>query len=56
MADRIADRLRGAKVLGLDGLIPLDGGAPAALELVAEARDAIVDGRIGYTIVSAART
>jgi SAM-dependent methyltransferase len=56
MTDRIADRLRGAKVLGLDDLIPLDGGAPAALALVAEAREAITDGRIGYTLVSAART
>jgi SAM-dependent methyltransferase len=56
MADRIADRLRGAKVLGLDDLIPLDGGASAALKLVAEARDAITDGRIGYTLLSATRT
>jgi arsenite methyltransferase len=55
MADRIADRLRGAKVLGLDHLFPLDGGAPAALELVRQARAAIADGRIGYTLVSAVR-
>jgi arsenite methyltransferase len=55
MADGIADRLRGAKVLGLDHLIPLDGRAPAALKLVREARDAIADGRIGYTLVSAVR-
>jgi hypothetical protein len=56
MADRIADRLRGAKVLGLDDLVPLDGGTRAALEVVAEAREAITDGRIGYTLLSAART
>lgn len=51
MADRIADRLRGARVLGLDA--PIDGGVRAALELAAEARAAITDGRIGYTLVSA---
>lgn len=56
MADRIADRLRGARIAGLDALVPIEGGAPAALELVAEARDAITDGRIGYTLISAART
>jgi arsenite methyltransferase len=53
MADRIADRLRGAKVLGLDGLFPLDGGAPAALRLLDEGREALADGRIGYTLVAA---
>ena len=53
MADRVADRLRGVKVLGLDELVPLDGGTGAALELVGEAREAIADGRIGYTLVSA---
>ena len=56
MADRISDRLRGAKVLGLDSLVPLDGGARAALELVARAREAITDGRIGYTLLVAERT
>ncbi|HSJ16456.1 MAG TPA: methyltransferase domain-containing protein, partial [Solirubrobacterales bacterium] len=34
MADRVADRLRGAKVLGLEELVSLDGGPEAALELV----------------------
>jgi SAM-dependent methyltransferase len=53
MADRIADRVRGAKVLGLDDLFPLDGGAGAALQLLGEARAAIADGRIGYTLVAA---
>lgn len=53
MADRIADRVRGAKVLGLDDLFPVDGGARAALELLGEARAAIADGRIGYTLVTA---
>ena len=54
MADRITDRLRGAKVLGLDALTPIEGGARAALALAGEARAAIIDGRIGYTLVSAA--
>ena len=56
MADRLRDRLRGAKIAGLDALVPMVGGARAALELVAEARDAITHGTIGYTLVSAART
>ncbi|HSJ16557.1 MAG TPA: hypothetical protein VK920_00510, partial [Solirubrobacterales bacterium] len=53
MADRVADRLRGAKVLGLEELVSLDGGPEAALELVGETRAAIADGRIGYTLVAA---
>jgi arsenite methyltransferase len=56
MADRIRDRLRGAKIAGLAPLVPMVGGARAALELVAEARAAITGGAIGYTLVSAART
>jgi arsenite methyltransferase len=55
MADRIADRLRGAKIAGLDALIPIDGGARAALDLVTEAREAITEGVIGYRLVVAAR-
>ncbi len=53
MADRVTDRLRGAKVLGLGALIPVEGGAPAAIERAAEARAAILDGTIGYTVLSA---
>ena len=53
MADRVADRLRGAKVLGLDDLFPLDGGAQAALQLLGEAREALAGGRIRYTLVAA---
>lgn len=56
IADRITDRLRGVRIAGLDALVPLEGGVRKALELVAEARDAITDGRIGYTLVSAVRT
>jgi arsenite methyltransferase len=55
MADRIADRLRGARIAGLDALIPIDGGAQAALDLVTEAREAITEGVIGYRLVVAAR-
>jgi arsenite methyltransferase len=53
MADRVVDRLRGARVLGFDELVPLEGGAETALELAREARAAIADGRIGYTLVTA---
>ena len=53
MADRIADRLRGMKIAGLDDMLAIDGGVPAALRLVDEAREAIADGRIGYTLVTA---
>jgi arsenite methyltransferase len=55
MADRITDRLRGAKIVGLDGLLPVEGGTRAAIELVAEAREAIADGRIGYSLLHAVR-
>ena len=54
MVDRITDRLRGAKVLGIGAPTAIEGGVRAALELAAEARAAIADGRIGYTLVSAA--
>ncbi|MGH2962101.1 MAG: class I SAM-dependent methyltransferase, partial [Solirubrobacterales bacterium] len=53
MADGIADRLRGMKIAGLDDMLAIDGGVPAALRLVNEAREAIADGRIGYTLVTA---
>ena len=35
-------------------MIPVEGGA-RALELVSEAREAIADGRIGYSLLHAAR-
>lgn len=53
MASRIEDRLRGAKVLGLDGFAPIDGGIGAAIELVREARRAIARGDLGYRLILA---
>jgi len=55
MAARIEDRLRGAKVLGLDGFAPIDGGIGAAIELVRAARRAISAGDLGYRLIVARR-
>lgn len=53
MASRLEDRLRGAKVLGLDRIAPIEGGIGAAIELVREARRAIGRGDLGYRLLVA---
>jgi arsenite methyltransferase len=54
LAERVQDRLRGARLLGLD----LGSGSPLsvdqAIELVAAGRRAIADGALGYAILAAA--
>ncbi len=50
MAERVQTRLRGARLLGLDGLIPLEGGLPTAIALAGEARSAAAEGALGYAI------
>jgi arsenite methyltransferase len=54
LAQRVSDRLRGARVMGLDRM----GGSPIAtgeaIELLNSARGAISDGALGYAIFAAA--
>lgn len=51
--ERVRDRLRGARILGLDGVGAPAGGLDAAIALAGEARRAIADGALGYAIFAA---
>jgi SAM-dependent methyltransferase len=53
LAERVQDRLRGARLLGLDRVSgsPVETGA--AIELVAAGRRAIAEGALGYAIFAA---
>src|SRR5215211_3426260 len=53
LAERVEDRLRGARLLGLDRISGAPVSARAAIELVAAARRAISDGVLGYAIFAA---
>jgi arsenite methyltransferase len=53
LADRVLDRLRGARVLGLDGAAHAPFSIGEAIELVRRARRAIDDGALGYAIIAA---
>jgi len=53
LAERVEDRLRGARLLGLDRASGSPSATGAALELVAAARRAIADGALGYAILAA---
>jgi arsenite methyltransferase len=53
MADRVRSRLRAARILGLDGLAPIDGGLRRAIELAAEAERAIAGHALGYGLWAA---
>lgn len=55
LAGRIEDRLRGARLLGLDRLEGSPVGTADAIELVRAARRAITDGALGYAILVAER-
>lgn len=55
MAERIGDRLRGARVLGFERLLPVEGGVEEAMRLLELARGAIADGSIGYALLGARR-
>jgi SAM-dependent methyltransferase len=54
-AERIEDRLRGARLLGLDGSPDSPFGIDDAIEFVRLGREAIADGSIGYAIFAASR-
>lgn len=55
MAERIYDRLRGARILGADRIIGSALPIEAAIEIAAAARGAIAKGALDYAIVVAAR-
>jgi arsenite methyltransferase len=55
LAERVEDRLRGARLLGLDGISGAPVSASAAIDLVVTARRAISDGGLGYAIFAASR-
>jgi arsenite methyltransferase len=55
LAQRVEDRLRGARLLGLDRLSGSPITAETGIELAATARRAISDGVLGYAIFAASR-
>jgi arsenite methyltransferase len=50
MCERVRARLRGARILGFEGLVPIEGGLRHAIELAAEARRAVAEGALGYAV------
>ena len=55
LAERVSDRLRGARLLGLGALAELPLPLEEAIAMVGLAREAIADGSLGYAIFGAAR-
>lgn len=55
LAERVEDRLRGARLLGLDRIEGSPIAAGEAIALVGAARRAIADGALGYAIFAASR-
>ncbi len=55
LAERVEERLRGARLLGLGSLDELPLSISEALSTVGAAREAIADGALGYAIFSAVR-
>jgi arsenite methyltransferase len=55
MAERVEDRLRGARLLGLDRVSGSPLATGTAIELVGTARRAISDGALSYAIFAASR-
>jgi SAM-dependent methyltransferase len=53
ICERVRTRLRGAKILGFEGLVPVEGGLAHALELAAAAAAAAREGALGYAVFSA---
>jgi len=50
MCERVRTRLRGAKVLGFEGLVPIEGGLRHAIDLAAEAKRAVAESALGYAV------
>ena len=55
LAERVHDRLRGARILGFDSPVSTPIGIDEAVALVAAARYAIAQGALGYAIFTAER-
>jgi SAM-dependent methyltransferase len=55
MADRVYDRLRGARILGADRIVGSTHVIEDAIEMAAAARAAIAQGALDYAIFAAAR-
>ncbi len=55
LAERVEERLRGARLLGFDSPAELPLSASDALATIGIAREAIADGALGYAIFSAVR-
>jgi arsenite methyltransferase len=55
LAERVHDRLRGARVMGRDRTGGTQVGIEEALELASAARSAIAEGALGYAIFTATR-
>jgi arsenite methyltransferase len=55
LAERLEDRLRGARLLGWGNGDPPPGGVEEAIGLVRLARGALAEGTLGYAILTAAR-
>lgn len=53
LADRVRDRLRGARIAAAGQLDGLPGGIEGAIELATLARDSIAVGALGYSILAA---
>ena len=53
MAERVSSRLRAVRILGLDGLAPIEGGLRRAIELAGEAERAIAGHALGYGLWAA---
>lgn len=53
MVDRVRDRLRAARILGLERMVPIEGGLRHAIALAAEARSAVGAGHLGYGVWAA---
>jgi hypothetical protein len=55
MAERVVDRLRGARVLGFGGVAEGGFGLDEAIDLALLTREAIAEGSLGYAILTATR-
>lgn len=53
LTERVRTRLRGAKVLGFEGLVPIEGGLRQAVQLAGEAKAAVAAGALGYAVLVA---